>query len=255
MDAASQFNNNFRSFLQMIASAPHGASLHFKDGSLAAASGEPSAGENYVIFNEEARPKDVAEAKAFFEKRGASFIAPWLPSTPYELAEAFQENGLLRRRIYTSMYLPRENMTPLDGVGCFEDISGAQRSDWAEALWLAFGGDGADAKGIAGYRSFGEYLAQASGNRALVLRDEGRIVTTALLHETAETMGLYYFATLPEHRKRGHAGRLLEALGGLSLKADKELCLLATEEGFKLYISHGFKMIDKIAIYSTSADI
>ncbi len=254
MDRLQAFDENFFSFAAMLGGAPGGSTLSFKSPSLAAASGQPYAGENYAIFGEGAKHADVAAAISFFGLRRADFVAPWLPQTPYSLAQAFEDKGLMRRRIYTAMYLPPENMQSgslPDGVAA---VTEKEALKWGEAAWYAFGGEGKEA--AASYKTYGAYLAAHKTNRAFAVEsDEGKYLSTALIHETANTVGLYYFATLPEYRRRGLAARLMDGLTAVLARKCKPLVLLATEEGLPFYINYGFKVIDKIPICSLTEDI
>ncbi|MDO5115766.1 MAG: GNAT family N-acetyltransferase [Synergistaceae bacterium] len=253
MDRLQAFYENFFSFAAMLGGAPGGATLSFAPPSLAAASGQPYAGENYAIFGAEAKQGDVAAALAFFSERRADFVVPWLPHTPYSLARVFEESGLARRRIYTMMYLPFENMQHGSLPEGFTAVTDRRASEWGEAAWYAFGGEsGADA---ASYREFGAYLATRPENRAYALELDGRFVSTALIHESANAAGLYYFATLPEYRRKGLARRLMEGLCVELTRGGKPLVLLATEAGLPFYINFGFKVIDKAPICSLTEDI
>lgn len=65
MDRLQAFDENFFSFAEMLSGAPGGAALPFKAPSLAAASGQPYAGENYAIFGAGAESEDVSAALSF----------------------------------------------------------------------------------------------------------------------------------------------------------------------------------------------
>lgn len=253
MTNAALFDENFRSFAEMLGGAPRGARLSLAEPSLAAASGTSSAGENYALFGAPAQQKDVEAALRFFDERQAAFVVPWLRETPFSLAQAFEKYGLSRRRIYTSMYLPAERLAAEQAPEVIK-ITPERAEEWAEAAWLAFGG-AADDPELENYRSFGAYLATCSGNTAYALVKDGRFAATALFHETPDTLGLYYFATLPEFRRQGLATILLESAASAFAKKGKPLVLLATEAGVPFYISFGFKIIEQVPIYSLTEDI
>ena len=252
MNRIEAFDENFFSFAAMLGSAPGGSLLRFAAPSLAAASGQPYAGENYAIFGIGAGNEDVTAALSFFSERRAEFVAPWLPQTPYGLAQIFEERGLLRRRIYTSMYLPAESMRGGEPPKDVSRITEGEARRWGEAAWYAFGGD--NAADTDSYRGYGAYLAAHESNMAFALEAGGRYLSTALIHETENTVGLYYFATLPEHRRRGLALRLMDGLTAALAHKGKPLVLLATEAGLPFYIFYGFKVIDKVPICSLTVD-
>lgn len=245
------FDENFFSFVSTLGGAPGGALLRLSHTSLAAASGQPHAGENYALFAENSGEAEVKKALAFFNGRKAGFAAPRLLRTPEEAVRALEENGAAARRIYTSMYLPPENM-PEAGAPEVKEISEDDAAKWGEAAWYAFGGeDGAEA---VAYIPFGVYLAEHGSNRAFALQDGGVFASTALIHETRNTFGLYYFATLPDRRRRGFAQRLMDGVTA-ALAGKKPLFLLATEAGLPFYTKYGFKTLDKVPVYSQSDDI
>ena len=251
MEIAKIFYENFFSFAEMLGGAPGGGVLWLSGASLAAASGQRFAGENYALLVEGAEALDVERASSFFAQRGAEFVLPRLPRTPQAIARALEECGIERRGIYTSMYLPCDNMRK-DAPEELVRITAASAARWGEAVWFAFGGEaGDDARA---YASFCAYLAAHSANRAFALAENNRFVSTALIHETAEAYGLYYFATMPDCRRRGLAAKLMDGVIA-SLPEQKPLVLLATEAGLPFYINYGFKIIDQVPIYSASEDI
>ena len=71
MDFAGIFDKNFFSFAGMLGGAPGGGLLPLGGASLAAASGQPHAGENYALLASGACADDVEKAARFFAERGA----------------------------------------------------------------------------------------------------------------------------------------------------------------------------------------
>ena len=210
----------------MLGGAPGGGLLPLGGASLAAASGQPHAGENYALLAQGAGADEVEQAARFFAERGAEFVTPWLPQTPQAVARALEERGIERRRIYTSMYLPVEAER---GHGSPEvaEVTAAEAARWGEAAWYAFGGEaGEEARA---YAPFGEYLANHPKNRAFALEENGRYVSTALIHETPEAYGLYYFATVPERRRQGLAAKLMD--GAASALPEKNAARPAGDRG------------------------
>ena len=178
MDFAGIFDKNFFSFAGMLGGAPGGGLLPLGGASLAAASGQPHAGENYALLASGACADDVEKAARFFAERGAEFVTPWLPQTPHSIARTLEERGIERRRIYTSMYLPVEAER---GHGSPEvaAVTAEDAARWGEAAWYAFGGEAGEA--AKAYVPFGEYLANHPKNRAFALEEQGRYVSTALI--------------------------------------------------------------------------
>ena len=137
MNRIEAFDENFFSFAAMLGSAPGGSLLRFAAPSLAAASGQPYAGENYAIFGIGAGNEDVTAALSIFSEPRAEFVAPWLPQTPYGLAQIFEERGQLRGRIYTTMYLPAESMRGGEPPKDVSRITEGEARRWGEAAWYA----------------------------------------------------------------------------------------------------------------------
>ena len=221
MDFAGIFDKNFFSFAGMLGGAPGGGLLPLGGASLAAASGQPHAGENYALLASGACADDVEKAARFFAERGAEFVTPWLPQTPHSIARTLEERGIERRRIYTSMYLPVEAER---GHGSPEvaAVTAEDAARWGEAAWYAFGGEAGEA--AKAYVPFGEYLANHPKNQAFALEEQGRYVSTALIHETDEAYGLYYFATVPERRRQGLAAKLMDGVTAALPRRSRSSC-------------------------------
>ena len=252
MDISRLFSENFFSFAAMLSGAPGGGAVRFSPPSIAASSGLPYAGENYALFTERASAEDAAAALSFFSGRRADFIAPVMPETPGAVTELFYANEILHRETYTSMYLPLIE-TAAEKAGNFViRVNSACGARWGSAVWRAFGGEAACVKD---YEKFGAYLVSCRENSAFALEIGGKYIATALLHESKNAVGLYYFATLPEERRRGHASALMDGMTAAVKEKGKPLVLLATKEGLPFYLNYGFVPIAEIPILSRTADI
>jgi GNAT superfamily N-acetyltransferase len=81
---------------------------------------------------------------------------------------------------------------------------------------------------------------------------DGEPVATAATVTAAGVVGVYNVATLPQHRRRGHG----EAVMRYALeKARKEsgcerTILQATEYGFPLYLSMGYRTVTSVEVYA-----
>lgn len=255
----NDFYENFFSFAAMLGSAPHGGVLAMGD-SIAAASGQPYAGENYAIFGVGARPCDVRAILDFFRARSADFVAPILPLTPNDIVRALEANGIVHRCTYTAMSLQihargtcvksHKKSNEFKEISA-RRISNADAQRWGVSVWLAFGGTMCDE--ARSYSEYAAFLASHEKNDAFALEGDARYLSTALIHKTKRTAGLYYFATLPEWRRHGFAARLMDAV--TAEYADMPFVLLATEEGLPFYLAYGFDALAKIPIYSASDDI
>lgn len=253
MDISRLFSENFFSFAAMLSGAPGGGAVRFSPPSIAASSGLPYAGENYAIFTERASAEEAAVALSFFSGRHADFIAPVMPETPGAVTELLYANEILHRETYTSMYLPLKEKAAEKAPCGVVSVPGCCGARWGNAVWRAFGGEGS--AGVNDYERFGAYLVSCRENSAFALEIGGKYIATALLHESKNAVGLYYFATLPEERRRGHASALMDGVTAAVSDKGKPLVLLATKEGLPFYLNCGFVPISEIPILSRTADI
>ncbi|MBQ7569834.1 MAG: GNAT family N-acetyltransferase [Synergistaceae bacterium] len=94
--------------------------------------------------------------------------------------------------------------------------------------------------------------------RELVLNNKIRLVEallnnksvgSVLLCEDDLNLGVYYFAVLPEFRRRGIAGLMMNKVLELAVKLGKnKIVLQATQEGEKFYKNFGFQYADRALI-------
>lgn len=250
-DTLSLCRENFASFTEMLGSAPDGAYIRLADGSAAGASGLDSAGDSYALFAPGASTKEAATVVDFFDGGGFPFMVPLFPENGAELGAELARRGLTERGFHTAMSLRLAGSSFERGRDTTEVSSESDIREWTEATWRGFGGEGAP---DATYSAFSRYMARRAGNRLYFLRGEGRAVCAGLLLKSTNTVGLYYFATPPEYRRRGYARRLLCALASEAVKEYGELVLLATEAGRPAYESFGFKTLASITMMGKGAE-
>ena len=140
-------------------------------------------------------------------------------------------------------------------VDFIEVRSGGDARRWAEAVWLGFGGEG---------RAPQSLLSLADGMR----NDPSLRLATAVLGgvdagafllavpETGREAGVYYFAVLPELRRRGVASAMMEEAMRLARSRGKRRVVLqATPAGVPFYRSAGFEPLFEIPLFSTTDDV
>lgn len=250
MDANTVFTGNFFSFARMLGARHGGGALSGPSGSLAASSGLPYAGENYLLLKPEASIFEAERLIGFFAARELPFVAPELPGTPAKLVSALEGSGLLPVRTYTAMSI---DLSRKAGGG--EPLMKRVRDgadEWGRAAWRGFDG-GAEVP--EDYLALARYFAGCRDNALYLLEEEGRALACGMLHKSGGACGLYYFATLPEYRRRGYARRLMEGLAGEAARNGREMVLLATPEGLPFYLDFGFRRLSEITIRSASADL
>ena len=241
------FRENLFSVVSMLGGTPGGGLSRFPSGSLASMTGLPYAGENYALFNSLYNSCEVAEALDFFGCRKMPFVVPELPEVRTGLSSVLESSGLGVKNNYTAMALAADQDYRFDPSAC---EVGEEESDlWASAAWFGFGGEEPMPES---YRAFARYLLYRHENRLFVLQEEGRALCCGLLHNSRMACGLYYFATLPQFRRRGLARRLMNSLASAAFESHSLFILLATEEGLPFYRDFGFETMNEIPIRSLS---
>ena len=74
-----------------------------------------------------------------------------------------------------------------------------------------------------------------------------------MLNHGTDSNGVYYFATIPEQRRKGVARSMMNEICRLS--NGKKILLQATPMGLPFYKNFGFKELCKIPVYSDSDDV
>ena len=205
--------------------------------------------ENWVYYP--ARVRDVETVRAamnFFAGRGETFMWPVFDGG----CEVLEAAGLLHAGHLEAMSLNPENAVTnrVNESVIIKPATSAKR--WASCEWSAFeyGESGVSGEYFALVKAllkdtenFSLYIAELEGV------DAGAFLTT----NEPELMGVYYFATLPDFRRRGVASAMMKEICKLS--NGKKIVLQATPSGVPFYNSFGFEDLGKIEVYSTEADI
>lgn len=249
MESIDLFTENFFSFANMLGSKVDGGCLSAPSGSVAASSGLSYAGENYLLLQPGSTLFEAERLIDFFNARKLLFVAPELPGTPRKLIAALEAKGILPVRNYTAM-----SMGVCTKGFCEPSLARVQgeAAEWGRAVWEGFdGGPEVPAE----YLALARHFAGHRENTLYLLKEENRAVSSAMLHQTANSCGLYYFATPPAFRRQGFARRLMKGLAGEAAQKYIELVLLATPEGLPFYLDFGFKPLAEITMRSNSPDL
>lgn len=253
MDSMEVFTENLFSFARMLGSRFGGGTLSGPSGSLAAASGLPYAGENYLLLSAKASAFEAEQLINFFEARSLSFAAPILPGISGKSLAALERASVTPVLCYTAMSLALSHMRSDKAAGRLVTVKNSgEAEEWARAVWRGF--DGGE-ETPDDYLSLARHLANQPENGLYLLQEGGAYVSCGLLHRTANSCGLYYFATPPEHRRRGHAGRLMQALAIQAAREYKEMVLLATPQGLPFYTAFGFKALAEIPMLANTTEL
>lgn len=253
MDSFGVFTENLFSFARMLGSKFGGGMLSGPSESLAAASGLPYAGENYLLLTPKASVFEAEQLLGFFAVRNLPFAAPELPDTPPKLVSALETKKIFPLRVYTAMTLDLSQASACEEKSLIQVPGKSGADDWGRVVWEGFGGS--DGGLTEEYLALARHLASRPENGLYLLTEDGKPVSCGLLHRTKNSCGLYYFATPPAFRRRGYARRLMKALSGKAARDYKELVLLATTEGLSFYLDFGFKALAKIPMRSNSTDL
>lgn len=207
--------------------------------------------ENWVYCPEGiSSVESVREAVRFFREREEVFMWP-----VYSVGrEVLGDAGLIYAGDLTAMMFEPESVRR-EGRSTelmFERVREDNAGEWAMTAWRGFGGSEEDMP--ESYGRFVSALSEAKERVGLYLaKCGGESVGVFSVTNEAEMMGVYYFAVVPEFRRRGIAGAMMDEICGLS--GGKRIVLQSTPMGKKFYVNYGFRELFKIPVYSTERDI
>ena len=223
---------------------------------LALATGTDAASENWAFFppcaSRAIDEKVVKQVCCFFADLELPFIWPLFPEAAAE-GRVLEESGMFARGELLAMeraIFPTEKDSSLASL-TFE--INKEPDIWAETTWMAFGSPpGAP----------GSFMDLARGLRdskgfCLVLAKKGDLpVGTFMLTLSGGSAGIYYFATLPQERKKGVGDAMLHEIARLAFEMGCSiLTLQATPIGAPFYASRGFEPLFRLPVYSFSEDV
>ena len=150
--------------------------------------------------------------------------------------------------------MPQVSITLLDGRDPLtEDLASRHTAAWGH-LYTSWD----KSKALAEFR-----LQKTDGSlpATLVLREDGRVAgSVSLLYRDCEARAdldlwlgsLYVF---PEFRRRGHAGRLIEAATQFAAGAGVGELYVFTESAAGLFRSHGFYSVERTTLHGQPIEI
>jgi len=254
--AAVEVVKNISFTLEAMAALKTSRSIFFGEGSLALATGTNSASENWAFFppcaSRAIEEKVVKRVCAFFENLGQPFIWPLFPETA-AAGRVLEEAGMKARGELLAMVCPKFSPEKNNIIAPLTFEINKKTDAWAEVAWMAFG----SSAGVPD--SFVRLARGLRDNKdfSLILAKRGDLpVGTVMLSLSGESAGIYYFATLPEERKKGVGDAMLHEASRLTFERGCcALTLQATPMGAPFYASRGFKPLFGLPVYSFSEEV
>ena len=204
--------------------------------------------ENWIYYPERITSREIVDdAVKFFADRDISFMWPVYDGG----TELLDSAGLLYAGNLAAMMLDPKNVRMNDVPDVvIEPVSVSL--EWARTAWHGFGGGADDTPD--NYFALVDALKHDPENLSLyIARYDGVNAGTFLITHEPDLMGVYYFAVVPEMRRKGIARAMMNEVCKLS--CGKKLVLQATPSGLPFYKNYGFEELFMIPVYSTESDI
>jgi GNAT superfamily N-acetyltransferase len=254
--------DNLGLMLGAIARLPSSRSLSFDQHAFLLATGTEASSENWAFVPSQSLEKSrVTQALSFFGERNLPFVWPVFPNAGQGYRQALEEGGLSRQGELTAMFRAARFLEKTSLPLTFEQAETKQdAAAWAEIAWQAFDSPpGAPA-------SFVEMAQGLSAEPNFLLMTACRNTVPVGVFMLAACgfdagLGVYYFATLPEERRKGVGGVMMDKIlriaseGTANFPAASAVVLQATPAGARFYASKGFDTLFPLPLYSLTSDI
>ena len=200
--------------------------------------------ESWVFYPELVKDIEVVEkAVNFFKAQKVSFMWPVYAGGEKILEDA----GLKFAGKLTGMIYEPEKLSPLTS----NPSRLTDYRDWARTAWHGFGGEYDDVP--ENYFSLVKAFSENPKFSLHTHKINNESVGSFMLVDEPDSTGVYYFATIPEQRRKGIARAMMNEICKLS--SGKKVLLQATPAGLPFYKNFGFKELCKIPVYSDSSDV
>ena len=239
---------NMKFFMERLKNLPSSESLTLGDSGGFCVSTRTEE-ENWIYFPERVNDSEtVRKAAEFFRERNETALWPVFDGGN----EILTEGGMFHDRQLRAMSLDSGCSVSIRGNESVTFKAVTTREDslrWAKSAWLGF-----DYGGDEPSEDYCEFAGNLTGCRDFVVcvsvlngRDAGTFIA---VNDDAGLTGVYYFAVIPEMRRKGVAVSMMNEIRRLS--QGKKIVLQATESGVPFYSAYGFKDLGGIDVYSTS---
>ena len=234
---------NMRFFMERLKDIPANESLTLDNGFCVSTITEA---ENWVCYPGRVKDAETVKAAAeFFRERNEFFVWPVFDGGN----DILTIGGLIQSESLRAMTLDADSPAQIRGNDSvtFNAVTSHEDSmRWAVCSWKGFEYDGDNpsedfcefAGNLAGCEDFGLYVAELNGH------DCGAFLT---VNDDAGFIGVYYFAVIPEMRRKGIAAAMMNEIRRLS--HGKKIVLQATLTGVPFYSAYGFKDCGEIETY------
>lgn len=209
--------------------------------------------ENWVYFPDCVNDiETVKTAAEFFSRRNETFMWPVFDGGNEILSDA----GLFYGGKLRAMTLDSDSpvLTCGNDSVTFEAVTSREDSlRWAECAWHGF--EYGKEKPDDDYCAFAENLMSCKNFALYIAVLHGRDCGTFMITDDDNLSGVYYFAVLPEMRRKGIAVSMMNEIRRLSHgKNGQKIVLQAESKGVPFYSAYGFKDAGGIDIFSNSED-
>lgn len=237
-------------FLKQLKSLPVSESIMLSENGFAVSTGCDI--ESWVFYPE--RVKDIKIARKvieFFKAQKVSFMWPVYDGGEKVLEDA----GLLYAGSLTGMVFDPAWHETLEVLIPKRKFKKTDPRIWACAAWHGFGGEYDDVP-----EKYFELVKSFSENKYFSLvthqtgeNHDGTFMIVEKPERKYDPLGLYYFATIPEMRRKGIAREMMYRI--CEFARGRKIFLQATPAGLPFYKDYGFEELCKIPVYSTTTDV
>lgn len=195
----------------------------------------------------------VKKAMKFFADRCETFMWPVYDGG----FDVLEEAGLVHAGHLEAMSLePSRAVTKRVNPSVkFKAVTNYSLSDeWAKCEWSAFEyGGSTESAAYKAYIALARAFCDDERMLMYIAELDGIDAGAFLVTNEADMIGVYYFAAVPELRRKGIASSMMSEICGLS--KGRKIVLQATPSGVPFYESFGFDDLGAMEVYSTTADI
>ena len=235
-------------FLTELKNLPVSASIPLGEAGFAVSTGCDI--ESWVFYPERINDiKTAQKAIEFFKAQKVSFMWPVYNGGERVLEDAgLHYAGSLAGMLFDPVW--HEMMEPFFPKA----ESNIDPNSWAKTAWYAFGGDADEVPEK--YFELAKAFSENPNFYIYVHRTDDNIDGCFMLRDTSEKfapVGVYYFATVPEARRKGVASAMMRKI--CSLARGRKILLQSTPAGLPFYKTCMFEELCKIPVYSDTSDV